>query len=231
MSDETKNDPLNFQTVDYVTSLAKSTLGLVPFAGPLLVQLAGYVIPNQRIDRIVKFAEKLERRLFSLDQNFVRSQLTNENFTDLLEEGLRQVARSLSDERREYIATLIKHSISSQDIEYNECKHLLRILGEINNIEIIWLRYYYAPSMGEGAEFQTRHWNVLEPIAASHSDPPIVLDKESLQNSYKQHLAQLGLLKPKCSVDKNVLVPDINEIIGYTITPLGNLLLWYIGLV
>lgn len=85
--------------------------------------------------------------------------------------------------------------------------------------------------MGEGAEFQTRHWNVLVPIAASHSDPPIVLDKESLQNSYKQHLAQLGLLKPKYSVDKNVLVPDINEIIGYTITPLGKLFLRYIGLV
>ncbi|MGD0006906.1 MAG: hypothetical protein ABSE06_22030 [Anaerolineaceae bacterium] len=231
MSDENKNNQLNSQIIDYVTSLAKSTLGLVPFAGPLLIELAGYVIPNQRIDRIVKFAEELERKLYSLDQNFVRSQLTNENFTGLLEEGLRQAARSLSDERREYLAALITHSISSQDIEYIECKHLLRILGEVNDIEIIWLRYYYAPSRDDIAEFQTRHWNVLEPIAASHSDPPIVLDKESLQNSYKQHLAQLGLLKPIYSVDKNVLVPDINKITGYTITPLGKLLLRYIDFV
>ena len=104
---------------DGVSALpCRASLGTVPFAGSLLVEAAGVIIPNQRIDRIAKFAKTLESKLSNLEQDFVRSQLTNENFTDLLEEGLRQAARSLSDERREYIASLIENSLSSEDIEY-----------------------------------------------------------------------------------------------------------------
>jgi len=78
-----------------------------------------------------------ENEDLSIEQEFVRSQLTNENFTDLVEEGLRQAARSVSRDRREQIAALIANSLRLQDISYVESKHLLRILGELNEIEII----------------------------------------------------------------------------------------------
>ena len=41
--------------VDYVLSVARSTAGQVPIVGPLLSELVGVVVPNQRVDRIVKF--------------------------------------------------------------------------------------------------------------------------------------------------------------------------------
>lgn len=41
---------------DYVTAAAKAVLGLVPFAGSLLAELAGTIITNQRIDRLSKFS-------------------------------------------------------------------------------------------------------------------------------------------------------------------------------
>ncbi len=114
------HDELATQRTDYVASATKAALGLVPFAGSLLAEVAGTVIPNQRVDRLVKFAEVLEEKLRGLEQEFVRSQVNNENFTDLLEEGIRQAARSLSDERREHIASLIATSLSQEDIEYIE---------------------------------------------------------------------------------------------------------------
>ena len=103
MSSSLEKFVLQSNTSDYVTSAAKAALGTVPFIGSFLAELAGTVIPNQRIDRIVKFAQTLERRLSNLEEEFIRAQLSDEQFTDLLEEGLRQSARSLTDERRDCI--------------------------------------------------------------------------------------------------------------------------------
>src|SRR5436309_9927194 len=115
---------LALSTSDYVASAVRALLGAAPFVGSLLTELAGVIIPNQRIDRVVKFAQVLEGKLSHLEQNLVRSQVTNEHFSDLMEEGLRQAAQSLTDERREYIASLIGTSLSSEQVAYIESKHL-----------------------------------------------------------------------------------------------------------
>src|SRR5450756_1960269 len=101
-SDESKS--LEPQGPDYVASTAKAFLGAVPFVGSLLVELAGTIVPNQRIDRIADFAGELEARLSVLEQDFVRAQLSDPQFTDLMEEGLNQAARAVSAERRAQIA-------------------------------------------------------------------------------------------------------------------------------
>ena len=135
MEVESNTKALAPTTADYVTSAAKSVVGAVPFVGSLLIEIAGTVIPNQRIDRIAKFAQSLSEKLERVEQQFVTAQLGNEQFTDLMEEGLRQACRSLTDDRREYIASLIAHSLSWDDIEFQESKHLLRILNELNDLE------------------------------------------------------------------------------------------------
>ena len=162
-----KNDiVLQSSGSDYVASAAKSALGMVPFAGSLLAEIAGNIIPNQRIDRIVKYAQTLESRLIMLEQDVVQRNMSDENFTDLVEESLRQAARSLTDERRDYISSLVANSISSDDLEHFESKHLLRILGELNDIEIIWLRFYLDSTMGGDTDFREKHDHILNPVPA-----------------------------------------------------------------
>lgn len=190
-----KTPALQNQAIDYVASAAKSALGAVPFVGSLLVEIAGFIIPNQRMDRLTKFAATLDAKLAKLDQHFVRAKLTDENFTDLIEEGLRQAARSLSDERREYIASVIANGLSSEDIRFVESKHLLRILGEINDIEVVWLRFYLVPTIGGDNEFRQKHAAVLESVHAHIGATRETLDKNALQESYKEHLVRLGLLE------------------------------------
>jgi hypothetical protein len=221
--------------MDYVTSAVKGALGAIPFAGSLLAEFAGDVLPNQRMDRIVKFAKILESRLATLEHEFVRSQLKDENFSDLFEEGVRQAARSLSNERREYIANLITNSLSQQDIEYNESKHLLRILGELNDIEIIWLRFYLDPGMNSDEEFRGKNSAVLELIRVTTADPPSVVEKESLQKSYKIHLSQLGLLSAHYEINSKTQLPvydrsGAQKIRNYEITYFGRFFLRQIGL-
>jgi hypothetical protein len=219
---------LNSDSADYVASAAKSALGIVPFAGNLLAEIAGNVIPNQRIDRIVKFAEALQERLSALEESVVKANLSNENFTDLVEESLRQASRSLSDERRSYISSMVVNSISSEDIEYFESKHLLRILGELNDIEVIWLRFYLNPVMSGDKEFREKHNHILNPIGARFGSAQPEIDKSTLQNSYKEHLASIGLLEKEIDMDTSSRGVKLKTK-GYKITSLGRLLLRELG--
>lgn len=230
MKQKSTPESLQLQTTDYVASAAKAILGEVPFVGSLLIELAGTVIPNQRMERIARYAESLDQRLAELEEHYVRSRLTNENFTDLMEEGLRQAARAVSDERREYIASLVANSLSSDRIEYEESKHLLRLLEEINDIEVIWLRSYLFQGRGEDQEFRTRHEEILAPAYSTKESSQEERDKATLQDSYKAHLAQLGLLGAE---DKSVTEDRISSELTferYTISALGRLLLREIGL-
>jgi hypothetical protein len=236
MTKQNAEQGLTPSTADYVASVAKAALGAVPFAGSLLAEIAGTIVPNQRIDRIVLFAQELEKRLSGVEQGLVRSQLRNENFTDLIEEGLRQAARSVSDERRAYIAALISNSISTQNISYIESKHLLRMLGELNDIEIIRLVAYLYETYGSGEEYRRTHSKILEPVGAHMGSSQQEIDKETLQKSYDTHLAQLGLLGVRFSVDTRTKQPELDsrtgaqKVRGYELKPLGRFLLRQVGI-
>jgi hypothetical protein len=225
---------LQNQSTDYVASAAKAILGAVPFAGSLLAELAGAIIPNQRLDRIGKFAAELELRIAHLDQDMVRAKLKDENFTDLMEETMRHAARAVSDDRRRYLAALLANGINSSDVTYMESKHLLRILGELNDIEVIWLRSFLDPTLGGDEDFRAQHHGVLKPVGASIGSPQAEIDKHALQASYKEHLARLGLIEPRYETDIRTKQPIFDSFRGglklrnYEITSLGRLLLRYI---
>jgi hypothetical protein len=235
MTKQNAEQGLTPNTADYVASVARAALGAVPFAGSLLAEIAGTIVPNQRIERIVLFAQELEKRLSGLEQGLVRSQLSNENFTDLIEESLRQAARSVSDERRAYIAALISNSISTQNISYIESKHLLRILGELNDIEIIRLGAHLYETHGSGEEYRRTHSEILEPVSAHLGSSQQEVDKETLQKSYDTHLVQLGLLGVRFSVDSRTKQPELDsrtgaqKVHGHELTPFGRFLLRQVG--
>lgn len=218
------NDELAPQTADYVASAAKALVGAVPFAGSLLVELAGTVIPNQRMDRMAQFARCLEDRLVRLEQDFVRSQLNDPGFTDLMEEGLNQAARAVSPERRAQIAELVSGSLGADEIAYAESKHLLRLLGELNDVEILRLDMYRHVAWGRGKEYREKHEGVLTPAVATSASSEGERVKAVLQKSYDQHLERLGLLE--------VPEPNTPHIVphGYRLTALGGLLCERVGL-
>lgn len=223
-------------TADYVSSAVKSLVGAVPFVGSLMAEIAGTIIPNQRMERVIDYAKRLEERLSGLDQDLIRSKLTDENFTDLMEEGMRQAARSLTDERREYIASIIATGLSSEDIEFIESKHLLRLLGELNDIEVLILRFYLNPFLSGDDEFREKHKSVVRPKSAYIGCPQEVADKATLHGSYRSHLASLGLLESCYREDRKTGLPAFSSVrhtferSGYELTSLGRLLLHQIGL-
>jgi hypothetical protein len=229
------SDQLQQNSTDYVVATAKAMLGLVPFAGSLLAELAGTIIPKQRLDRLTDFAGKLESKIEQLDKDAVRSKLSDENFTDLFEETARHAARAVTEERREYLSSLLANVIADERVSFVEEKHLLRILGEINDIEVIWLRYYAHRVMNGDKEFRTKHSVVLELVSAYIGSDQTTLDKYALQQNYLQHLVSLGLMSRPLDVNFETEQPVYDNLSrdwksrGHEVTPLGRLLLRHIG--
>ena len=151
-SDEPKE--LKPNKVDYGVAVMRGTVDLIPYLGPTIAEFIGTIIPNQRIDRIAKFAAELDRKLERLEKTLSDAPFNDEEFADRFEEACRQAAHSLSDERRSYIATLIANGLSSEEIAFAESKHLLRILDEISDVEVVWLRSFRYPTIGGDKEFR-----------------------------------------------------------------------------
>ena len=82
---------LAVKPIDHVASTVRGVLGAIPIAGPLLAEVAGTLIPNQRVERLTEFTEILSKRLSELEEALLEKCLSDEDFTETLEESLRQV--------------------------------------------------------------------------------------------------------------------------------------------
>lgn len=208
------------------------------------------LIPHQREDRLAKFVEGLDGRLREIDEEhprLIKEALQDEHFVDLLLEGFRQAARSLSDDRRQYLSALVVNGLTEQEVERHESRHILRILNELGDVEIIWLRYHLVRTN----EYHERHKSILSlpvvSMASSQNEQDNEARKRALRDSYWEHLYQLGLLAPvyemkprkplhqqRAASDRAPL-PVYDKWTGgrektrYEITRLGRLLLEQIG--
>lgn len=112
----------------------------------------------------------------------------------------------------------------------------MRILGQINDIEVIWLRYYSFPLLKGDDVFRNFHQKTIESVVVTLGSYETTVDKQALQRNYVQHLVSLGLLEKPLYIDSKTGLPVFDKHIGawkthsHQVTNLGKLLLQYIGL-
>jgi hypothetical protein len=130
----------------------------------------------------------------------------------------------------EYIASLIKNSLTEEEIEYVYYKQLLALLGEINDVEILILKLY-SLQPGLRREFWDTHEDALQTPLAVMGSPQQDIESSTIHASFKAHLVRLGLLKIKFQKPKKGEIPEFDEKTGmmkakeHDITPLGRLLI------
>ncbi len=152
---------------------------------------------------------------------------------DLIEDSFIQVSRALSEERKDYIASLLKNSLTDTDLNYIEYKRLLSILGELNDLEILILKSMNLRPHGTVVhEFWVTHGEALTPPrltigTAVQRD----FDKSAIFKTHNLHLLSLGLIKPVFSRIRDGELPKFDDETGmlharrHQITDLGKLLL------
>ena len=220
---------------DWAAILARSATGAIPFAGTFLGEMVTSIIPEQRIDRIAKFVNELNSEIEKMPSEIMQKLKENEDFVDLLEQSFIQATRARSDERRSYIVNLVRYGITDDVAKANDAKHLLGLLAELNDNEVIWLRYFHDQSMGERYDFQETHKNVLQTITPTMGSSRDELEQAALQSSYKAHLERLSLIKHRIKTQDRAGTPEFNKdgtpkTTSSRTTMLGDMLLTSIGL-
>lgn len=228
---------LNNNRSDWMAAIAKGSLGAVPVAGSFLAEIADTLIPNLRIDRIAKYVSELNNQLESMPEEIIQKLRDNEQFIDLVEESLIRASRASSDERRRYILNLVQNGISDYDADINNAKYLLGLLSEINDNEVIWLRYFHERTINDKSQFQALHKNILQPVRVTLGSDRKERQQAALQDSYKEHLERLGLIEHSIKMNKDLGVPEYDEFtnkpkVSYShTTTLGDMLLEKIDLI
>ncbi len=223
---------MNTQKTDIAAIIGKGLIGTIPFVGPLAAEIIGAIIPNQRIDRIESLLRLLEAKIADEHKTEIQERITEPESVDLIEDGFMQASRALSEERKDYIASLLKNSLTDEALKHIEYKRLLLILGELNDLEVLLLKSH---SMYQGNpeynEFWEKHEEALTPPRAHLGSSREEVDKYTVYKTHNVHLTSLGLLNPRFTKPKKGELPEFDEktgIIkssGYEITSLGRLLL------
>ena len=221
---------------DQIVKVLRTIATTIPYAGNIITELIETVIPNQRIDRIEKYIKILVREIEEINEEKLELEMEKEECIDLFEESFIQASRTITNERREYIAKIVKNGIEDEKIEYIDSKYIMRIIQELNDNEIIWLRFYLNSTIGGDEEFRNKHNNILQPITATLGADEETLNKKSIQDSYKDHLQRLNLVTSHIKINKDTGLPVYDKIKNEpkerykSITNLGRLVLEQIGL-
>jgi hypothetical protein len=205
-----------FGTIGAALTSAGLTGPAAPLISSILGEVISLVIPGQKMERVVIFLKVLADRLKYLEEDFDKEKLKNEWFTDLLEDAVLQSSRALTQERKEYIADLLKKSLTDDELDHLGKKKLLSLLNELNDAEIILL-YYYSLDTEELKETLRSRYPFLPKKTTSRDERWRSEDpNQQMYSAYRGKIMSLDLL----------YLPGTD----YRTTNLGNTLLRYIGL-
>lgn len=229
MSQSHDEESLTHNHTDKLVSVLRGTLGGAPWLGAALSEAVSVVIPNQRIDRIADMLMKLSAQLDEQKRGLVQKRVLEPEGIDILEEALWQSARALTEERRQYIASILSNGLTADEINLIETKKVLQLLSQLNDAEIVLLHYHASVRVNDS--FRNKFKEIINKVHPYIGAPQDVLDKSAVQTSLRHHLMELGLLAAPIEVSRKLNIPEVDEFTGELkrgyprVTLLGKLLL------
>jgi hypothetical protein len=110
----------------------------------------------------------------------------------------------LSDERKEYIANLLKNSLTREDLDHAGKKKLLSLLGELLDPEIILLYYYSIQGKGRQRVFEIQdRYPFINKVIHEITDRQPDVEEEILFSSYRGKLVMGNLIMGTGSISEH----------------------------
>ena len=234
------SDELQTNRTDRIASSAKAVFGMVPVAGSVLAEIVGEIIPNQRMDRLVKFVEKLGERVEHLEAGTFGDRCKIPDCVNLIEGALFLAARAKSDERLDHIASIVANGISEDEQKRIQADKMLWILEKLSDVEVILLRGMLPRTSQEyelDDAYQNRHDNVLLPKSPTMNSEWSEVEEATLFDSFRQHLVELNLVRVRYKKPNRNELPEFDEKTGMMkaggreLTLLGRMFLQYVDLI
>jgi len=134
-------DPLQTQTIDRTAAVVRGVVGAVPVVGPLIAEVISGVIPGQKLQRLERWLNLFSSRVASLEDGFERlnERLRTPEGADVLEHGLLEASRAVSEQRLARLAQLLANGLAGPDFEHDRVKTLARLFSSLTDAEIVLL--------------------------------------------------------------------------------------------
>lgn len=214
---------------DHVASVTRAGLAFVPWAGPIIAELVGNVIPNQRIERLEEFVRQLRDRVED-----PRRIAEDPRRVDLFEDGCFLTVRAVEKKRIEHIVEVVSRGLTGSEKELLEARRMMRLLAEIDVDHVVFLESKIRGRRTE--EFEQRHAEILMRPRVAGESPPEMFDPGTLWDLRVHQLTRLGLLQPRFRRAERGKNPEwdhntgMMKTQGWKLTRLGLLLLRYLNL-
>lgn len=229
VSSKTKKELLELSNnaTDYITSAVKSAFGVIPIAGPAAQELLGIIIPNQRMDRVVRFIELLgaEFEILHEQVEMLLNRMKGSHYSSLFYKACVGSADSLNSERINYIKNIFVYGLQQDDLQIYKAEGLLNLLNRITDIEVVYLRFYYLLNwdVTQAKEYQEKTGiQFFLPIIEGGMTRE-ELDNEVAKGVYLNNLVNYGLLEIKrdkkgkgqykCSSIGDLLIRTIDKVL------------------
>lgn len=210
---------------DRLAAVLRGAAGAVPMVGSALAEIVTEIVPNQRLDRIESYLKLLNVELSA--RQVAADKMKQPENVDLIEDGAYQAARTLTDDRKQYIARVVAAGISADERDKINEKRILGLLGELDDEEVLVLDAYASRDRDKFAR--------LLPKPATIGAPEDVISRDALYKAAVAKLERLSLLEHRVHLDSKTKLPEFDPFTGQPkghnqITWLGRLLLKRIGL-
>ena len=235
MGNELYGHNVDTNPTDMTVTATKLITSLFPIPGAAtLGELISTIVPHQRLDRVVAVLQILHDKVESIliDVELLRSRLEKEDFQELLMSCLEQASKALTVERRNYIASFLYKTLTEDDISSINQQKLLSIFGQLDDIDILLLKFFDISQKHEIAiehPFYLKHKLILEPPMVEENMTPEEyekrMDEGTIYNEHLSYMQRLGVITTNSNVG---LSEDQNR--NFHTTPLGKRLLKYIDL-
>lgn len=196
------NESLENNISDRLAALNRSIIGTIPCAGPALSEIICAIIPNQRLDRVVKFLKTIDGKVNELSQIIIEDQ----NKIRLIETGLRASSNSNFEAKSEWIGNIVNNGLDEK-IDISIADEIIQIVEELNLEQIIML-YHYCNYRGVAIiyseKFKSRFPEIFNIHNFRSTDPEkyqILLNKKILNIS---KLNKSGLIVKDINISKSL---------------------------
>jgi len=142
----------------------------------------------------------------------------------------------LKTQRADVMASMVVNGLSDKEVEHSETRRIQTLPGEINDAEIILLRYYLVLTISRDEEFREKHKNTVMYQRPTMVAPQSEKDKVAIIENYREHLISLGLLKNEYGIVHETGLQEIDrfthapKISGRRLADMGKVFLGRIGL-
>ena len=217
---------LAYNNRDKVTSVIKGVTGAIPIAGPMISEILGSVIPQQRLDRVIEFSGYLEESIIQLGMDIenLQEKLNGPEYSSFFYKSCICAADSTTHNRVSMIRNVFIKGITDINQDVLRYESVLTLLNKLNEIEFTYLYMYHLLKWDivKFKEYQSQNGGlILYPtIVGGMSQEE--KDKENAKLIYSNNLLSLGLLemeydktgkgKYKCSQIGDMLIRYVNGI-------------------